>query len=160
MERAWVFNVGPGGAAMNSATAAIDGGRVFVGATPNLLYGLGGHAGDRRWVGSTDLDLFAYQPVTVANGVLYAITDAGYLIGVDSSNGFPLLRRSSPSRAGSPTASASEPGSLWQEHRLRALRRRRTLRAGGSPQPAWGSRRFPAPALTHSIVAGGGLRRS
>lgn len=94
MERKWTFNVGPGGAVMNSATAAVEGDRVLVGATPNLLYGLGGHHGDLRWVGSTDLDLFAYQPVTVANGVLYAITDAGYLIGVDSSNGLPVLRRS------------------------------------------------------------------
>ena len=94
MDRAWVFPVGPGGAFMDGATAAIDGDQILVGATPNLLYGLGGHAGDLRWVGTTDADLFAYQPLTVANRVLYAINDLGLLLGFDATTGRPLLRRS------------------------------------------------------------------
>ncbi|HUP87403.1 MAG TPA: PQQ-binding-like beta-propeller repeat protein [Acidimicrobiales bacterium] len=94
MNAAWTFLVGPGGAFMDGATAAIDGDRVLVAATPNLLYGLGGDAGDLRWAATTDADLFSYQPVTVANGVVYAINDLGLLVGVDAATGFPLLRRS------------------------------------------------------------------
>ena len=91
---AWTTPVGPGGAFMDGATAAVDGERVLVAATPDLLFGLGRHEGDVRWVGSTDLDLFSYQPVTVANGVLYAINDSGWLLAVDAATGLPLARRS------------------------------------------------------------------
>ena len=94
MRAAWTFVVGPGGAAMDGATAAIEHDRVFVGATPDLIYGLGGDAGDLRWTGTTDADVFAYQPVTVANGVLYAMNDAGFLLGFDAATGLPVLRRS------------------------------------------------------------------
>ena len=93
MTAAWKFTVGPGGAFMDGATAAIDGDRVLVGATPNLLYGLGSEAGDVRWAATTDADLFAYQPLTVANGVMYVINDSGFLLGFDSGTGLPLLRR-------------------------------------------------------------------
>ena len=94
MEAAWTFTVGPGGAAMDGATAAIDAERVLVGATPNLLFGLGRDAGDLRWAGTTDVDAFAYQPVTVAGGVLYAMNDLGTLLGLDAETGLPVLRRS------------------------------------------------------------------
>jgi len=89
----WRFVVGPGGAFMDGATAAVDGERVLVGATPNLLFGLGRDAGDLRWAGTTDADVFAYQPLTVANGVLYAINDTGSLLAFDAATGLPLLRR-------------------------------------------------------------------
>lgn len=94
MDAAWKFRVGPGGAFMDGATAAVDAHRVLVAATPNLLYGLGRDAGDLDWVGTTDADLFSYQPVTVANGVVYAINDLGLMLGFDASSGRPLLRRS------------------------------------------------------------------
>ena len=94
MDAAWKFPVGPGGAFMDGATAAVDGARVLVAATPNLLYGLGRDAGDVRWVTTTDADLFSYQPVTVANDVVYAINDLGLVLGFDASSGLPLLRRS------------------------------------------------------------------
>ena len=93
MTAAWKFTVGPGGAFMDGATAALADDRVFVGATPNLLYALGRDAGDVRWAATTDADLFAYQPLTVANGVMYAINDSGFLLGFDNGTGLPLLRR-------------------------------------------------------------------
>jgi hypothetical protein len=46
-----------------------------------------------RWVATTGLDVFAYQPLTVANGVLYGINDAGFLVGIDAASGAPLLHR-------------------------------------------------------------------
>jgi outer membrane protein assembly factor BamB len=94
MEAAWTFRVGPGGAFMDGATAAIDDERVLVGATPNLLFGLDRDDGAVQFAATTDADLFAYQPVTVAGDVLYAINDTGFLLGFDAATGRSLLRRS------------------------------------------------------------------
>jgi outer membrane protein assembly factor BamB len=93
MAAAWRFLVGPGGAFMDGATAAVTSADVFVGATPNLVYGLRNHDGRARWTTSTGTDLFAYQPLTSANGVLYAINDAGFLLALDATTGALLDQR-------------------------------------------------------------------
>jgi outer membrane protein assembly factor BamB len=93
MAAAWKFTVGPGGAFMDGGTAAVGDHDVYVSATPNVVFGLGRDTGAVRWVGATGADLFAYQPVTLANGVLYAINDAGFLVGMDAASGAPLLHR-------------------------------------------------------------------
>jgi outer membrane protein assembly factor BamB len=93
MDPDWTFFVGSGGAFNNSATAAVDDQHVYLGATPNLLFGVGQERGALRWVSTTDLDLFAYQPLTLANGVLYGINDSGFLLAFDAATGLPLLRR-------------------------------------------------------------------
>ena len=90
----WRFFVGSGGAAMNAATATVDDGSIYLGATPNLVLGLEQRRKALRWVSATDLDLFAYQPLTNANGVLYAINDMGDLLGLDAASGLPVVRRS------------------------------------------------------------------
>lgn len=94
MTAVFTFPAGPGGAAMSSATAAIDRGRIMVGASPNIVHGIGRDTGEVSWTSTTDLDVFAYQPVTVANGVLYALSDSGFLLGLDATSGLPVLRRS------------------------------------------------------------------
>ena len=94
MEPVWRFFVGPGGPAMDSGTTAVGDGELYVGATPNVVFGLGGDTGQLRWLSTTGLDVFAYQPVTLANGVLYAINDTGFLVGIDAASGAPLLHRS------------------------------------------------------------------
>ena len=93
MTAAWTFFVGPGGAFMDGATAAVGAGEVYVGATPNLVYGLERDTGRVRSLATTGPDLFAYQPLTLANGVLYAVNDAGFLVGIDAASGAPLLHR-------------------------------------------------------------------
>ena len=90
----WRFFVGPGGAFQHSGTATLTGGRIVVGATPNLLFGLGAPGGSLDWVAATGLDAFAYQPLSSANGVVYAINDAGSLLAYDAESGVPLLDRS------------------------------------------------------------------
>lgn len=94
MQPDWQFYVGPGGPVNHSATAAVGDGFVHVGATPNVLYGLDEGTGLPRWVSTTGTDAFAYQPVTLANGVLYGIDDFGLLQGFDAASGVPRLRRS------------------------------------------------------------------
>jgi outer membrane protein assembly factor BamB len=54
---------------------------------------LGQDDGELEWVSSTGVDVFAYQPVTTANGVLYAINDLGSLVAFDADTGAPLLDR-------------------------------------------------------------------
>ena len=89
----WRVFVGPGGPAMHSATAAVDATGVHVGATPDLVLELGADSGDVRWASTTGVDLFAYQPLTVAGGVLYGINDSGSLLALDGGTGLPLLQR-------------------------------------------------------------------
>ncbi len=93
MTGAWNFVVGPGGAAMDGATAAVGSHDIYVGATPNLVFGLGRANGQLRWVSASFEDLFAYQPLSLANGVLYTINDAGFLVAIDAASGVPLLHR-------------------------------------------------------------------
>lgn len=94
MAARWKVFVGPGGAFQDSGTAAYAGGRIMVGATPNLVFGLGARRGGLDWVAQTGLDVFAYQPLTTANGVLYGINDVGSLLAYDTRSGLPLADRS------------------------------------------------------------------
>ena len=89
----WRFFVGPGGPAMHSATAAVGDGRVHVGATPDLLFGLDTGTGALRWAATSGLDLFAYQPLTLAGGTLYGIEDSGGLFAIDAATGRTLATR-------------------------------------------------------------------
>lgn len=94
MAARWKVFVGPGGAFQDGGTATIAGGRIMVGATPNLVFGLNARSGALNWVSQTGLDVFAYQPLTSANGVLYGINDTGSLLGYDATTGLPLVHRS------------------------------------------------------------------
>ncbi|MDQ3106985.1 MAG: PQQ-binding-like beta-propeller repeat protein, partial [Actinomycetota bacterium] len=89
----WTFFVGPGGPAMHAATAAVGDDRIHVGATPNLVFGLDRRDGSLGWASTTTTDLFAYQPLTLANGVLYVINDLGMLVAIDAGGGAPLMHR-------------------------------------------------------------------
>jgi outer membrane protein assembly factor BamB len=93
MTAAWRFFVGPGGPFQHSGTATLTGGRIAVGATPNLLLGLSARSGALRWASETGLDVFAYQPLTSAAGVLYAINDVGSLLAHDAVTGRRLAER-------------------------------------------------------------------
>jgi len=93
MSRAWTVYVGPGGAAMDSVTAALADGKIYAGATPNLVLELDQHGGAVGWISTTGVDVFAYQPLTVANGVVYAVNDLGSLVALDGASGRTLLER-------------------------------------------------------------------
>ena len=92
MVRKWRFFVGPGGPASHAATAAVGPDRIYVGATPNLVFELD-RLGSLGWTSTTTTDLFAYQPLTLANGVLYTINDLGLLVGLNARDGVPVLHR-------------------------------------------------------------------
>ena len=96
MKGAWRFLVGPGGAFMDGATAAVGPAGIYIGATPNLVYSVNGDTGQADWAtpANTGLDLFAYQPITVAADTLYTINDSGFLVAMDAASGAPLAHRS------------------------------------------------------------------
>lgn len=93
MAARWRLFVGPGGPAMHSATAAVDETGVHVGVTPDVVLEVDRDGGTARWASTTGLDAFAYQPLTVARGVLYTLNDSGSLLALDGSSGLPLLQR-------------------------------------------------------------------
>jgi outer membrane protein assembly factor BamB len=94
MTAAWRFFVGPGGAFQDAGTATVSRGRVVVGATPNLLLGLDPRRGSLDWASQSGVDVFAYQPLTSANGVVYAINDVGSLLAYDAADGSMVADRS------------------------------------------------------------------
>jgi polyvinyl alcohol dehydrogenase (cytochrome) len=77
----------------NASTAAVDGNNVYVNSSPNGLFAFDRTTGSWRWASTSGEDLFSYQPMTVANGVLYTINDAGYLVAFDAATGAVLLHR-------------------------------------------------------------------
>ena len=100
MSARWRLFVGPGGPAMHSGTAAVDATGIHVGATPDLVLDLDRDSGDLGWASHTGLDAFAYQPISAAHGVLYALNDSGSLLGLDARNGLPVLQRDVASDGG------------------------------------------------------------
>ncbi|MGA8256841.1 MAG: PQQ-binding-like beta-propeller repeat protein [Nocardioides sp.] len=95
----WQRFVGSGGAAMNSGTSAVAAGHVFTPATPNLVLAHDDGDGSLLWASTTEVDAFAYGPVTHANGVLYAVNNAGFLVALEARTG-RLLTRSLIARHG------------------------------------------------------------
>lgn len=93
MAREWAVTIGPGGAAMSSATGAVGDRGLHVGQTPNLAYELAVADGGVTWASTTGVDAFAYQPLTLANGVLYTLTDLGVLLALDAATGAVVLHR-------------------------------------------------------------------
>jgi outer membrane protein assembly factor BamB len=93
MTAAWTAFVGPGGAAMDAGTATIAGDRIYTGATPNLVLELDQETGAVGWIATTGVDLFAYQPLTSANGVVYGINDLGWLMALDAATGRSVVAR-------------------------------------------------------------------
>lgn len=109
MEQAWWARLSSPTALGNSGTAAFDGESIFVGANPRTeqgtnfyslsveprpdqVYSLDADDGTVNWslpVGN----LVEYHPVTVAGGVVYVVNTEGVLIGIDASNGLPVLAR-------------------------------------------------------------------
>jgi polyvinyl alcohol dehydrogenase (cytochrome) len=92
MDGDWRRFVGTAGAFMNGATSAVDSSHLYVPATPNLVFKLHRDTGDVAWLSSTEIGLFSYGPVTHANGVIYAVNDAGFLVASDAATGVVLSR--------------------------------------------------------------------
>lgn len=93
MKLSWTRGIAPAAAGGNSATAAVDDGTVYV--TPNggRLWALNASTGAVRWKGKYPENIGHYQPVTVANGVVYTINHVGKLLAFHQQSGRLLLKK-------------------------------------------------------------------
>jgi outer membrane protein assembly factor BamB len=91
MSRAWTQVVGFPCLACNAASSAYDGGAVFTAAgPPGQLFALGGESGSVRWAGPLAGNISTYNPISVANGVVYSITGVGLVKAFDQETGLLL----------------------------------------------------------------------
>lgn len=100
MKAAWTMSFGPGSAFSDGSTAAVDDNHIYVSVTPNALFSLAQDTPTLDWASTTAADVFDYQPVTLAGGVLYTISDLGLLLAYDAASGAPLLARAISQDAG------------------------------------------------------------
>lgn len=92
MEKEWSATVGASCPACNAAASAWDGQNLYGVSTPGgAMYSLTPEGG-LRWM-SPVADGVHYQSTTVANGVVYTIDSAGFLLGFEAATGAPILRR-------------------------------------------------------------------
>lgn len=106
MERAWSTLVSAPFAGGNASTAAVDDDSVYVEAFPGLLYSLDRFDGTVKWTWPMP-NPEGYQPVTVANGVLYALDNTGLLHLVDTATGVEVAQRALSVDAGDACATIS-----------------------------------------------------
>jgi outer membrane protein assembly factor BamB len=93
LQPAWVRIVSGPLAAGNAATSAVDGTSVYVSANPASVFAFDKTFGLPAWVSTTANDAIRYQPLTVANGVVYTLTNGGALVAIEASTGRLLLER-------------------------------------------------------------------
>jgi outer membrane protein assembly factor BamB len=107
MEGVWKTIVGVPCLACNAASQAASNGSVFTAAgPPGQLFRLNGGNGFPRWVGLLT-GVTTYNPVSVANGIVYAVDGLGFLNGFVAENGLPVLKRNMTLDIGAPAVSAS-----------------------------------------------------
>jgi len=102
MERAWRVPLSAPSAAGNAGTSAVDAAGVYVSANPSVIASLDRSTGSAQWISSSMHDAIRYQPMTVANGVVYTVTTTGVLIAFDAANGLPLWQRAMGADIGGP----------------------------------------------------------
>ena len=107
MDPVWERVVGVPCLACNAASPASVDGVVYTAAgPPGQLFRLEGASGDPRWVGPLN-GATTYNPVTVANSVVYSVDGGGFLNGFVTLNGLQVLKRNLTVDAGESMASAS-----------------------------------------------------
>lgn len=86
--------VGAGCFACSAASSAFANGKAFVAAgPPGEMVAVDGTSGLPGWV-SPIASGFTYNPVSVANGVVWTVDSTGFLDAFDSSTGAPIVKRS------------------------------------------------------------------
>jgi outer membrane protein assembly factor BamB len=107
MDPLWTRVVGVPCLACNAASPAAAGGDVYTAAgPPGQLFRLGGADGTPRWAGPVN-GVTTYNPVTVANGIVYTVDGAGFLNGFEAGTGLPVLKRNLALDTGTFMGSAS-----------------------------------------------------
>jgi polyvinyl alcohol dehydrogenase (cytochrome) len=107
MDRVWETVVGVPCLACNAASpASVDGAVYTAAGPPGQLFRLDGATGAPRWAGSLTGPT-TYNPVTVANHVVYSVDSGGFLNGFVAESGLHLLKRNLALDTGESMATAS-----------------------------------------------------
>lgn len=93
MEQAWKTILSVPLALGNAGSSANDGKAIYVEATPGTLYSLNANTGGINWVAPI-ADGVDYHPPSVANGVVWIISDHTLLLGYDAATGALVGARS------------------------------------------------------------------
>ncbi|MEA2453195.1 MAG: hypothetical protein QOG04_1905 [Actinomycetota bacterium] len=92
MEKFWKRSeIGPGGASGCASTTAYDANAVYVNINEGVMWALDRETGETLWKTSYKDPGSHYQPVTVANGVVYTTGITGYIYALDAKTGKVLL---------------------------------------------------------------------
>lgn len=92
MSGAWTHTLSWPSVLGNAATSAWDGTNLYVTANGGNMFSFN-DLGDITWALSNGSDAVRYQPTTVANGVVYTLTNTGHLLARDVTTGLPVLQR-------------------------------------------------------------------
>lgn len=107
MDKVWETVVGVPCLACNAASpASVDGAVYTAAGPPGQLFRLDGGSGAPGWVGWLS-GLTTYNPVTVANGVVYAVDGGGFLNGIVANSGLQVLKRNLSLDTGESMATAA-----------------------------------------------------
>lgn len=107
MDGKWQQVVGVPCLACNAASPASVGGDVYTAAgPPGQLFRLDGAAGTPKWVGALN-GATTYNPVTLANRLVYSVDGGGFLNVFDQATGVQVLKRNVGLDLGRSVASAS-----------------------------------------------------
>jgi outer membrane protein assembly factor BamB len=107
MDLLWTRTIGFPCLACNAASPASADGAVFTAAgPPGQVFRLAGADGAIGWAGVVN-GVTTYNPVTVANGVVYTVDGAGFLNGFEARTGLPVLKRNLALDTGTFMGSAS-----------------------------------------------------
>jgi outer membrane protein assembly factor BamB len=93
MQRLWTDPLAPANAGGNAATGAVDDTNVYVAPNKGVLYALDQTTGATRWAAKYPESTGHYQPVSVANGIVYTINNKGELLAFDARTGKILLKK-------------------------------------------------------------------
>lgn len=107
MDGVWQTVVGVPCLACNAASPASHDGSVFTAAgPPGQLFRLRGSDGLPTWAGVVN-GITSYNPVTIANGIVYTVDGGGFLNGFDARTGVQVLKRNLAFDTGQPMLSES-----------------------------------------------------
>jgi polyvinyl alcohol dehydrogenase (cytochrome) len=93
MKPVWTATLGGGCLACNLSSSATDGKSIYAATTGGNLYSLNGDTGAINWVRPVT-GTFHFNGISIANGVVYNLNDAGFLEAFSAADGTPLLARS------------------------------------------------------------------
>jgi len=105
MQPVWTATLGAPCLGCNLSSSATDGKSVFVATTGGNLYSLSGDTGSIQWAAPLTGG-WHFNGISIANGVVYDLNDAGLLEAFDASSGQPLFARVLGQDSGTTTADA------------------------------------------------------